>query len=374
SLSQGGSISVATAPILAAIFLLSLPNALFATAFGFFLVVIYKGIKLKSAGNYLISLAQTIIVVSLTGLFFHLLGGDAQSINLISTIRLFEIPSKEVLFAFAPVICSSIFYFFADTSLSQLLFSYEKGVAFIYAWRGAAQLLDSIYIALSFSGLLISLLYHSVGYWSAPLFVVPLFVVRYSFKLFLGIKETYRETIKALGRSIEMQDSVRSGHAERVADYTISIARELGVYGDDLETLGYAAYLHDIGKVGLEEDTLDSVLDSSEVLEGEPLHAQKGAEILREIEYLKDTSDIVLKHHSLFDEGRKKATEIPLGARIINIAAFFDELVNIRPAGDLLTPPQALAKIRKEQGLRFDPKAVRALAKVLKRQGYAVSA
>ncbi len=372
-LSQGGSISVAAAPIMAAIFILPLPNAVAATFFGFLGMAIYKGIRFKSVKNELVSLAQGVIIVCLTGLVFRFFGGSEETINLVSTIRRLEIPPKEVLLAFIPILSSFVFYFLVDISFSQLLFSFEKGTPFIYAWLGAVGLLGQIYIAFFASSLLISLLFHSVSYWSIFLFVLPLFVVRYSFKLYMGIKETYWDTIKALAKAVEVQDKKRMGHAERVADYAISIAREMGVYGDDLETLGLASYLHDIGKVGIEEDTLDSALDLSGVLQGEPLHAKIGAEILEQVEYLKHASDIVLKHHALFGQDKEKSADIPLAARIIGVATYFDELVNIEKPESRLNPTQALAKVKKEQSFRFDPKVVRALTRSLKRRGYAVT-
>ncbi|MDI6892217.1 MAG: HD domain-containing protein [Actinomycetota bacterium] len=358
TLPQGGSVSVSSAIILSALFLFPLPQAMVVALVGVLLGGLVRRRlrgEIVPTGDIILPLAQISIVVPVTAAIFHLFGGEIGKIDLF----------RDAI----PLFGACLTYFFTEVSLDQLVFSFKRGISFFSSWVGTVQLLGLTYIASFTTATLVALLYRAMSFWSAPLFLLPLLVTRYSFKLYLDIKRTYYDTIKALTAAMESQDPNRLGHAERVANYSFDIARELGIRGRQLELVGYAAFLHDIGKVGIEEGTLDSVLELAEARRGEASHSEMGADILEQVEFFRDASDIVRKHHHLFDDGSKSPEkDIPIGSRIINLASYFDELTQMELPEKRLTPHQAMMRIKKEQGLRFDPKVVRAFANVLRRQ------
>ena len=212
-----------------------------------------------------------------------------------------------------------------------------------------------------------AMMYPSMGMWGVWLFGLPLIVVHYSFKLFLDIKNTYKHTISALTRAIQVEDHDQRSHSERVADLAVDIGKELGLHGEKLESLGYAAMLHDIGKLGLDVDSFDVLLDSREMNPEIAPHAQIGAEILEQVEFLKQYADVVRKHHLAFVSHRAVNQEHPVEARIIAVANYFDQLTQTRIAERRLSTNQAVARIKKE-AFQFDPKVLRALINVLRRQ------
>ena len=213
------------------------------------------------------------------------------------------------------------------------------------------------------------LLYPFMRWWSLLFFAFPLLLTRHAFQLNLNIRRTYHHTIRALSRAIEAQAPNRQGHAERVTDYAVGIARELGVQGEDLKKIAYAALLHDLGKLGLDEDSLDSLLESKSSWNGESPHAIVGAEILEQVDFLQDASKIVRFHHEPFSGNAIEQDGLPIGARIINVASRFDELTTAESADERLNFSQAIARLKKDQGLSFDPQVIRALIGLLQRRG-----
>ncbi|MDO8885804.1 MAG: HD domain-containing protein [Candidatus Oleimmundimicrobium sp.] len=218
-----------------------------------------------------------------------------------------------------------------------------------------------------------ALMYDSMGIWSIVLFFLPLLVTRHSFNLFLDIRKTYNNTIKALASIIEAQDPLKRGHAERVADISVDMAKMMGIRGKDLEIINNAALLHDIGSIGVDEESLDSLLDKvTSKNEGEVMHAKIGADILEQVDYLKGCSDIVKKHHVPYrsENKRSKSREfVPLAARIINVVSYYDELTQTREPDERLNTREAINRIKKDRGLLFDPKVVRVLMNVARMRG-----
>ena len=126
----------------------------------------------------------------------------------------------------------------------------------------------------------------------------PLLMARYSFKLYIDLKSSYLETIQALSRTLEAKDPVTSGHAERVSEYSVAIARGLGLSEVRIDNIMYAGLLHDIGKIGVS----DSVLQKPGRLTDDEYdtikeHSSIGPYILRDIDFLRNASKIIRHHH-----------------------------------------------------------------------------
>jgi putative nucleotidyltransferase with HDIG domain len=351
-LPQGGLIPVGSSVILASIILFEMPDALAIVGLGILLASLIKETK-TSFGGLLFPISENIIVAFVAANSYYLLGGEVGHI--------------EPFRGFFALLLFSILYFATQLALDQLSVTLKRGVPYLPAYWAAAKFLVPSYLAFASLGVLLALMYLGMRYWSFALFFLPLLVTRHSLKLFVNIRNVYRKTIEALASAIEAQDPQRHGHALRVARHATDIAKELGIYGRQLELISYAALLHDVGMMGVEDDSLDALLEVAKSKDSEPPHAAIGGEILEQIEFLSEASNMVRFHHT--PASVRSFEEIPIGARIINVASYFDELTKTRPSRSRLTPTQAINKIRKEQGIRFDPKVVRAFANVLRKQG-----
>ncbi|HZD60255.1 MAG TPA: HD domain-containing phosphohydrolase [Anaerolineae bacterium] len=352
-LPQGGRLHIDTAVIIASILLFPLSTTLVAIVVG---VIASMLVKRADSGfsDVAYPLSLKILTAFLATYLFNLIGGEVGKI--------------EPIYGLVSLLVLCAAYSLIDIGFDQLTISINRARPFTSAFFFAVRFLAPIYMSLSFLGVLLAIMYKGSGYWSLALFFLPLLVTRLSFKYFLDIRNVYRRTIEALTNAIEAQNPRRRGHGQRVARYAIDIAKELGIHGRELELIGYAALLHDIGMLGIDDDSLDHLLEQVSARNGEAPHALVGAEIIEQVDFLKDAADMVHKHHFPIDKA-SRPSDIPLGARIINVASHFDKLTRSDVPGERLTAYQAISKIKKDQGIVFDPKVVRALIHTLRRQG-----
>ncbi len=159
-------------------------------------------------------------------------------------------------------------------------------------------------------------------------------------------------------------------HGERVARYAVSVARELGWNGADVDQLEGAARFHDIGKLAI-PDSLLSKPSKFTALEQEIVrrHVDAGAEILASTRALADLAPIVLATHEWFSGGgyplQLERAGIPLASRIISVTDAYDAMTQDRPYRGRLGSADAVAEVIRCSGMQFDPDVVRAFLAVL---------
>ncbi|MHB8840844.1 MAG: HD-GYP domain-containing protein [Candidatus Aquicultor sp.] len=352
-LPQGGRLHIDTAVIIASILLFPLPDTLVVSILGILVSMLIRQVKLQF-GATMYPLSIKIITIYMATNVFYAVGGKPGEIEpLLGIVSLL-------------LLCGA--YSVIDLGLDQLTIAANRGTRYMRGFVSSVRFLGPIYLSLSSLGILLSIMYKGMGYWGLLLFFLPLMVTRVSFKSFLDIRNIYRKTIEALSNAIEAQNSNRSGHGRRVANYSVDIAKEIGIHGRELELIGYAALLHDIGMLGVDEDSLDHLLEQVSAQSGEAPHAIIGAEVVEQVDFLRGAADMVRTHHYPIDR-LKRPDDIPLGARIINVASYFDKLTKTDVLAERLTAYQAISRIKKDQGIRFDPKVVRALITILRKQG-----
>ncbi|MEM8961304.1 MAG: HD domain-containing phosphohydrolase [Acidobacteriota bacterium] len=178
-------------------------------------------------------------------------------------------------------------------------------------------------------------------------------------------RQLFISTIRAFAATIDAKDPYTRGHSERVASYSRSIARYLGLPKDVQERVWVSAVLHDIGKIGVEDRILKKggVLTPDE-FEQMKMHTIIGADIVTPIAELRDMIPGIRWHHeawngSGYPDGLK-AEQIPLMARIIGVADTFDAITTNRPYQSAYDTDYALKTIKKLAGAKFDAKIVTA--------------
>jgi HD-GYP domain-containing protein (c-di-GMP phosphodiesterase class II) len=175
------------------------------------------------------------------------------------------------------------------------------------------------------------------------------------------MKSAYLKSITALAAAVETKDSGTVGHAQRVAQLTVAIARRLGLRGRILERIEYAALLMDIGKANVPQAVLNkkTPLTPSE-WEMVMSHSGLGAEMVGAVPFLADLQGYILHHHEYWDgsgypEGLQ-GEDIPLPSRILAVAADYDAMVSERPYHPRpMTSTEALDEIRRHVGTKYDP-------------------
>ena len=174
----------------------------------------------------------------------------------------------------------------------------------------------------------------------------------------------YEGTIKALIRAIDAKDHYTFDHSEHVARLSLSIADAIGFSKITRDKLEHAAIMHDIGKIGINEQILrkKSLLTEEEHIEMRK-HPEIGARIVRAVPFLEDTVDVILYHHERFDgNGYPEGLEgdkIPLTARIVSVADTIDAMTRDRPYRNALSLSQLIDELKQGAGTQFDPEIVK---------------
>lgn len=173
-------------------------------------------------------------------------------------------------------------------------------------------------------------------------------------------EEAMVQMVLGLARAVEERDRCNIGHGQRTARFAERIGEALRFPAARLRKLRYAGLVHDVGKIGIDDRVLNKPGRLTEdEYEHIKRHPEVGAHILKPITLLQDLAPAVRHHHERWD-GRGypdglSGERIPLDARILAIADFFDSLTSKRPYREPLPCQRALEMIDEERGRMFDP-------------------
>ena len=179
------------------------------------------------------------------------------------------------------------------------------------------------------------------------------------------------EAMKSITRSVEMRELHAAGHGEAVSSYALAIAGEMGLSPEECEDLGFAAFVHDIGKITVSEAILNKAgaltFDEYQAVKS---HAAAGANIAKVLAGSERMQQHILHHQERYDGGGYpdglRGEEIPLGARIIAVAEAYVNMTNDRPYATMMKTGDAMLELERMSGTQFDGMLVRILLKQLK--------
>ena len=178
-----------------------------------------------------------------------------------------------------------------------------------------------------------------------------------------ALQQSYDATLKGWVRALDLRDKETEGHTRRVTEFTVRLAREMGMSEVELEHVRSGTLLHDIGKMGVPDRILlkpDALIDEElEIMHKHPVYAY---EFLSSIDYLRPSLDIPYCHHEKWDgTGYPRGLEgeqIPLSARIFAVADVYDALRSDRPYRKAWPEEKVREYIRARSGKDFDPHVV----------------
>jgi len=180
------------------------------------------------------------------------------------------------------------------------------------------------------------------------------------------------DSVTSLARIIDSSDPRTADHSDNVSRLSMQLARQLGLTDKEVEEIGRAGTLHDIGKIAVPELIhLKPARLTPEEYDIIKTHSVKGQEILEPISHR--VGLMVRHHHEMFDgtgyPDGLKGHAIPLGSRIITVADCFDTIVSERPYQKARTLEEAVAELLNCAGSQFDPEIVKAFLKSLELYG-----
>jgi HD-GYP domain-containing protein (c-di-GMP phosphodiesterase class II) len=184
-------------------------------------------------------------------------------------------------------------------------------------------------------------------------------------RLYQELEEMFFQTAESLADAIEKRDPYTGGHTQRVTLYSSAIGRCLQLNSMERKSLKFVAVLHDIGKIGIEDQILKKPNRlSSEEFNMIKHHSNMGAEIIEHIRQLREIVPGVKYHHEMIDgkgyPDGLRGESIPLLAKIVAVADTYDAMTTDRPYRKALGKEVAIGELKKCSGTQFDSKVVEA--------------
>jgi hypothetical protein len=294
--------------------------------------------------------SQIGLSVALASVVYRVAGGDPGMSNLPGAIL--------------PAIVAPVVHQLVNNLVVSLFFSLIRRVPFL---RNLVSFLrDVLWTNLLGipTAVLIAMMVVRIHYLVATVFLLVLPFQRWAISLYLRKRKVYSAVVESLIRATEVSQTGSVGHARRVANLSVAIGRELGQTERYIESIEFAALLHDVGMIGL--DFLSgSVGDVDVPPDWIERHARLGYEIVAEFPR-SEVAEMVLNHHAPYSErvpGRRRPS---LGARIIALAEEVDSRVNgVYPFNSRYSLSAVMGIVLQEKGKSFDPAVVDAFVRLV---------
>ena len=190
-------------------------------------------------------------------------------------------------------------------------------------------------------------------------------------KSYQALESSHLDTIRRLAIAAEFKDNDTGKHIVRMSRFSSMIARAYGQDEKYCNLLEQASPMHDIGKIGIPDNVLKKpgkLTEEDWVLMRK--HSEYGANILSgsDVPVLQMAEEVALGHHEKFDgsgyPSNLKGEQIPLSARIVALADFFDALTMDRCYRPAFSDEKALTMVEQNIGTHFDPSVVKAFFSV----------
>jgi diguanylate cyclase (GGDEF)-like protein/putative nucleotidyltransferase with HDIG domain len=289
-----------------------------------------------------------------------------------------------------PVSASTAVYFFVNTLLVAVPVALSRRESISQTWRGLFLWTAPSYYAGTFCAVLMSIFYHRLGFAAMVFIIPPLYIVLYSYRLYIEkmqqemkhiaalkesserLSELYLSTVHSLVAAIDAKDRYTRHHSSRVQQYAIIIGEQMELSKDSMEAIRTGGLLHDVGKLGVPDFILSkpASLTPDEVRRVQE-HPVLGYEILKPLPFPWDVLPVVRSHHERYDgkgyPDGLAGEEIPQVARVLAVADVYDAVTSERPYRKAWSHEKAVAYIRDAAGTQFDPQVVEAFLQVQER-------
>jgi putative nucleotidyltransferase with HDIG domain len=184
--------------------------------------------------------------------------------------------------------------------------------------------------------------------------------------------QNLHQMVEGFALALEAKDENTHGHSVRVARFARAVALEFGLPAAEAATIHHGGLLHDIGKIGMNDDILRRLgILSRREMDVVKQHPVIGVRIIEPLHFLKDVSPLIRHHHERFDgsgypDGLKE-DHIPLGARILTICDAFETMLAGRKHFARMSLEDAAVNLREGAGRQFDPALVDALFSAIRK-------
>jgi HD-GYP domain-containing protein (c-di-GMP phosphodiesterase class II) len=181
---------------------------------------------------------------------------------------------------------------------------------------------------------------------------------------------TFLQTMLGIANIVDQRDPYTAGHSHRVADYSVAIAKHMGLSRVLIERVRWSALLHDLGKIGIPDAVLLKT-GPFDQLERQIInhHPSIARDILGEVEAMAEIVPCVLHHHERWDGGGYPmglaGEAIPLLSRVIAVADSFDAMTTDRPYRSALALDEARRRLSDGAGTQWDERCIAAMVELI---------
>ena len=230
---------------------------------------------------------------------------------------------------------AGVTFYFTNQLLSAGFVALRSGESVATVFIGDSRDSTATSLALVALAWLMSVAYQAI-WWSASLFVLPLYTARLSYQKLMEMRLMFTQTIGALAEAVDKRDPFTAKHSQNVKSIGVEIGRAMRLGDSQLEALEWGGLLHDVGKIGVP----DAVLLKAERLSKDERmvmnsHPVLGAQIIAPVQRLAPELPIIRHHHEWYNGSgypdRLIGDEIPLLARILHVADAFEAMTAARP-------------------------------------------
>lgn len=193
-----------------------------------------------------------------------------------------------------------------------------------------------------------------------------------------ALRRSMEQSIRAIAGTIEARDRYTAGHQQNVATLAVAIARKMGLKEEQIQGLGFAASIHDVGKIQIPSEILAKPGKLTEIeFMMIKTHPEAGYQIMKDIEFPWPIAEIIRQHHERMDGSGYprglKGEQIILEARILAVADVVESLSSHRPYRAALGREAALDEIERGRGIVYDAAVTDACLKLIREDGSLLS-
>ncbi len=184
------------------------------------------------------------------------------------------------------------------------------------------------------------------------------------------LQSAYLATVSVLADAMEAKDPYTRGHCEMVSRFARLIASRRGLPAQERSIVGYAALLHDIGKIGVSDGILNKptalLPEERELVRS---HVRVGHDLIRHVPALSSVADAVLHHHEWYDGSGYpdglRGDQIPIASRIVCVVDSYGAMITRRSYKEAYGEDYARTELLRCAGSQFDPRIVEVFTHVL---------
>ena len=290
-------------------------------------------------------------------------------------------------------------YYAVNTGLLAATVALAEGERLVTLWRERFSWLAWHYVAYGLVAGVLDLAYQSAGLYALVVAAVPVLVLQRTQAVYLRraadtaarlraaaetiqhqnsslveanreLRKRSSEALEGLSAAVDARDAYTAGHSRRVRDLSLELGRELGLSAAELDVLDHAALFHDIGKLAMPDSILlkPTTLDADE-WKVVRRHPEESARIVGRLGFLADSVPAIRHHHERYDgKGYPHGLagdEIPLGARIIQVADTIDAMLTPRTYRGAHTREETAAEIARVSATQLCPLCVDSAERLL---------